>query len=111
MSYDVTGALARHAARVRFEDLSPSAIAKAKTFLLDTIGVGVAGSSGTGVAQVLDLARSWGPGEEATSWVGGLTRIDSSSAIQIPLFRNEASKRSITRPHRQRKAPSVNPLS
>jgi 2-methylcitrate dehydratase PrpD len=81
MSYDVTEALAKHAARVRFEDLTPTAIAKAKTFLLDTIGVGLAGSSGTGVAQVLELARSWGPGDEATSWVGGHRMSAGSAAI------------------------------
>jgi aconitate decarboxylase len=57
MTYDIAAAFADHATRTRFEHLSPNVVAKAKIFLLDTIGVGVAGSSGANVPAVLDLAR------------------------------------------------------
>lgn len=81
MSYDIAQAFAEHAARVRHADLSPAAIAKAKTFLLDTLGVGIAGSSGANVQAVLDLAQSWGPGDEATAWLGGRRMSAGSAAI------------------------------
>jgi len=81
MSYDIGEAFAQHAARVRFADLSPLAISKGKTFLLDTLGVAVAGSSGANVAAVLKLAGDWGPAEEATAWVGGGRLSAGSAAI------------------------------
>jgi 2-methylcitrate dehydratase PrpD len=41
--FDAVGAFTSHTARARFENLPAEAIAKAKTFLLDTIGgVGLA---------------------------------------------------------------------
>ncbi|WP_237213621.1 MmgE/PrpD family protein [Falsiroseomonas oryziterrae] len=85
MSYDIAQAFAEHAARTRYADLSPAATAKAKTFLLDTIGVGLAGSSGANVEAVRDLARAWGPGEEATSWLGG-TRMSAGSAAIVNAY-------------------------
>ena len=42
--FDAVHAFASHIARARFEDLPAEAVAKAKTFLLDTIGVGLAGT-------------------------------------------------------------------
>jgi 2-methylcitrate dehydratase PrpD len=81
MTYDLAQAFADHAARTRFADLPPEAVAAAKTFLLDTIGVGLAGSSGANVGTVLDLARAWGPGEEATAWLDGSRMSAGSAAI------------------------------
>lgn len=81
MSFDIAQAFADHAARTRHADLSPLAIAKAKTFLLDTLGVGLAGSSGANVQAVRDLALAWGPGDEATSWLGGQRMSAGSAAI------------------------------
>jgi len=81
MSYDIAEAFAAHACRVRHEDLSPAAIAAAKTFLLDTIGVAIAGSSGANVQTVRDLAVNWGAGDEATEWLGGQLMSAGSAAI------------------------------
>ena len=50
----------------RFEDLPAEAVAKAKAFLLDTIGVGLAGTSDSNAARVLAAAAQWGAGTEAT---------------------------------------------
>ena len=60
--------LARHAIETRFEDLPADALAQAKTFILDTIGVGVAGSSAGGMAQLHSAASRWGAGDEAALW-------------------------------------------
>jgi 2-methylcitrate dehydratase PrpD len=63
--------LAELAARTRYEDLPPRAIDAAKTFILDTIGVGAGGAAAPRVAELVDTAASWGAGEEATVWVDG----------------------------------------
>jgi len=63
--------LVRHALRTRYEDLPPEVVAKAKIFLLDTIGVGVAGSAGALVDNLIAVAKGWGTGDEATVWVTG----------------------------------------
>lgn len=61
--------------------LPAPAVAAVKTFLLDTLGVGIAGSSGAGVAQLIEVARGWGPGEEATVWLTGERMSAGSAAI------------------------------
>jgi 2-methylcitrate dehydratase PrpD len=81
MSFDIAEAFAAHAARTRHADLPPQAVAKAKTFLLDTLGVALAGSSGANVEVVRDLALAWGPGEEASAWFGGQRMSAGSAAI------------------------------
>ncbi|MGX9963955.1 MmgE/PrpD family protein [Roseomonas sp. F4] len=81
MSDDLAQAFAEHAVRIRLADLSPGAVTAAKTFLLDTLGVGLAGSSGANVRTVLDLAQQWGPGDEATAWLGGRRMSAGSAAI------------------------------
>ncbi len=85
MSYDIAAAFADHAARTRFEHLPPEAVRAARTFLLDTLGVGLAGSSGADVGTVLDLARLWGPGEEATAWLDG-SRLSAGSAAIVNAY-------------------------
>jgi aconitate decarboxylase len=54
-----------------FDDLGANAVDKAKTFLLDTFGVGVAGCAGFRVDKIIKVASGWGTGEEATVWVSG----------------------------------------
>jgi 2-methylcitrate dehydratase PrpD len=50
----------RHALETRFDDLSAAAVAAAKAFILDTIGVGVAGARVHAADEVLRAARLWG---------------------------------------------------
>lgn len=73
--------LAELVARARFEDLPPPAIAAAKTFLLDTIGVGVAGRTGPRVKELAETLASWGAGEEAIAWGCGRKLPASAAAI------------------------------
>lgn len=54
-----------------YDDLPPIAIEKAKTFLLDTFGAGVAGCYGYRLEQIIKVASSWGAGDEASVWVSG----------------------------------------
>ena len=57
--------LAQHVVTTRWSDLDAHAVGKAKTFLLDTLGVGVAGVSGALVDELIATVRGWGRGEEA----------------------------------------------
>lgn len=75
-------ALAELAARTRYEDLPPRAIAAAKTFILDTIGVGVAGRTGPRVKELADTLASWGAGDEATAW-GCARRLPAAAAAIV----------------------------
>jgi aconitate decarboxylase len=60
---------AEHVSRTRFEDLPEAATRAARIFILDTIGVGLAGTNGPRVAELIDAsaamlgdgsARCWG---------------------------------------------------
>jgi 2-methylcitrate dehydratase PrpD len=77
----LAAAFARHAAGASYAKLSPAAVAKAKTFLLDTLGVALAGSTGAALAQVEAAASGWGAGEDARVWVGGRRLPAGSAAI------------------------------
>ena len=77
--------VADHVAGVRYEDLPPEAVAKVKTFLLDTIGVGIAGSSGAKVAELSTLAATWGAAPEASVWLTG-QRMSAGSAAMVNAY-------------------------
>ncbi|HJU17627.1 MAG TPA: MmgE/PrpD family protein [Stellaceae bacterium] len=59
---------ARHALGTRFEDLPPAAVRAAKTFLLDTLGVGVSAATDPNVAPLVQAVAGWGAGGEAAVW-------------------------------------------
>jgi 2-methylcitrate dehydratase PrpD len=63
--------LAAHVAAVRFDRLPEPAVAAAKIWILDTLGVGMAGSSADGMTAIRAAARTWGNGDEATVWGTG----------------------------------------
>lgn len=85
----LTEPLVEHAASLRYEDLSPAAVDAAKTFILDAIAVGIAGS-GPQVplnATVLGSAQALGAGsgDDARVWVTG-ERLHASSAAMVNGF-------------------------
>lgn len=59
---------AAHVAGTGFADLPGAAVDSAKTFILDTLGVGVAGSTAQGIDGVISAAAGWGDGTEAALW-------------------------------------------
>jgi len=63
--------LAEKVVTTSYEDLTANAIDKAKTFTIDTFGVGVAGCKGFALDRVIQVAQSWGRGDEATVWTSG----------------------------------------
>ncbi len=68
---DAIAAFAEHALRTRYDDLPAAAISAAKTLILDSLGVGVAGSAGPFVEQLMRSARGWGQGADARVWGRG----------------------------------------
>jgi 2-methylcitrate dehydratase PrpD len=82
---DLEAAFAAHAATTRLDDIPQAARDRARTFLLDTLGVAAAGTSGARAAEVARLAASWGAAEEATSWFDG-TRMTAGSAAIVNAY-------------------------
>ena len=62
---------AAHVKRTRVQDLPAHAVAAAKVFILDTLGVGISGSTAAGAEPLLQSARSWGAAPEAQVWGRG----------------------------------------
>ena len=73
--------VAAHVVGTSYDDLPPEAVAKVRTFLLDTIGVGIAGTSGAGIDDLKTVAATWGDGDEATVWLTGEKLPALSAAI------------------------------
>jgi 2-methylcitrate dehydratase PrpD len=76
---DAIATFADHVVRTRFEDLPSAAIVAAKTFILDTLGVGIAGSSGPMARDLANMQEAWGRGEAARVWGNG-RRLPAPSA-------------------------------
>ena len=70
---------AAHALQTRFGDLSPQAVDAAKLFILDSFGVGIAGSSADGADGLLAVARTWGAQPLARVW-GCSNRLSAPAA-------------------------------
>ena len=62
--------LARHVTETRLEDIPEAALGAAKTFLLDTLGVAIAGSGEDWGRRLPAVAAGWGGGGE-TGGTGG----------------------------------------
>jgi aconitate decarboxylase len=76
---------ARHVLATRYEDLSDDAVLQAKTFILDTIGVGIAGSSASGADELFEVSAGWGAGADACVW-GRRERVPASTAAFLNGF-------------------------
>jgi aconitate decarboxylase len=68
---DAIAAFADHVVRSRFEQLSGDAVKAAKTFILDTLGVGIAGSAGPMASEIAETQEIWGHRAEALVWGNG----------------------------------------
>ncbi len=76
---------ANHALTTHYEDLPPDAVAQAKVFILDTIGVGIAGSTAYGADHLATASAGWGTGGEATVW-GKRGRVPATAAALLNGF-------------------------
>lgn len=60
-----TEVLTRHALTVRFDDLPEPVVRAAKVFILDTLGVGVAGKNAPYAEEIFQTAKTWGTSDSA----------------------------------------------
>ncbi|MEM1298494.1 MAG: MmgE/PrpD family protein [Pseudomonadota bacterium] len=71
MIKDPIYALAEHVAGTSIGDISDDAITAAKIFILDTLGVGISGSSGPMASELVAAMRAMGTGGDAHVWCTG----------------------------------------
>lgn len=68
---DAIAAFARHVAERRYADIPENARLAARIFILDTIGVGLAGSTGPKCAEIIAAQRMFGDSRDARVWSTG----------------------------------------
>lgn len=78
--------LARHVVETRYEDLPEATVRAAKTFILDSIGVGVAGTNGAWVKELLATVARWGSGDDSRALVFGTALPAPTAAIVNAYF-------------------------
>ncbi len=82
---DAIAAFAEHVTRTRFSDLPADAVRAAKIFILDTLGVGIAGSSGPMARDLGQVQEAWGEGGAARVWGCG-RRLPASAAAMCNAY-------------------------
>lgn len=77
--------LAEHAASLRYEQIPDQAIEKAKIFILDSLGVGVAGGSVPESALMMQTIQRWGEGQSVSVW-GQQQKLPMGQGIMMNAF-------------------------
>jgi 2-methylcitrate dehydratase PrpD len=88
---DAIHAFAGHVARTRYEDLPEAAVRAAKIFILDTFGVGLAGSMGPNAAELTTVQRLSGDGSAARVWGNGV-RLPAPAAALCNAYQAHCSE-------------------
>ena len=78
---DAIETFAAHVARTRISDLPADAVLAAKTFILDTFGVGIAGTAGPKASELSAVQSVWGIGDEARVWGTGVRSTATGAAF------------------------------
>ena len=78
---DAIWRFAEHVAGTDYEDLPESAAVATRTFLLDTLGVGVAGSARPWTGRLIETQRLSCPGEQARVWSDGAYLSAAGAAV------------------------------
>jgi aconitate decarboxylase len=68
---DAIEIFADHVLRSDFDSLSPDAVGATRTFIQDSLGVGIVGSAAPQVDEMRRAAALWGAGDDARVWVSG----------------------------------------
>jgi 2-methylcitrate dehydratase PrpD len=66
MELEIADIFSKHITNSKFEDLDENTVKKIKIFLLDSLGVGIAGSTGAKLAELKNVANNWSKGNECT---------------------------------------------
>jgi len=78
---DAVSAFAEHVVATQWGDIPDDALRAAKVFILDTLGVGLAGSAGPMARELTAASATWGDGEEARVWGTGIARPAAAAAM------------------------------
>ena len=78
---DAVWRFAEHVAGTDYDDLPESAAAATRTFLLDTLGVGAAGSAGPWTERLIETQRLSCPGDQARVWSHGARLSAAGAAV------------------------------
>lgn len=82
---DAINRLARHVVSTTYDQLSPAAVHATKTFILDSLGVGIAGEGDPWAARLADCAAGWGEGSESTV-LGSGRRLPAQAAAFVNAY-------------------------
>ena len=88
--HDAIEAFAAHVAGARSADMAP-AVPAAKTFILDTIGVGIVGSNGPKAQDLASAMATMGSGTEARIWNTG-ERLPAAAAALCNAYRTHCQE-------------------
>jgi 2-methylcitrate dehydratase PrpD len=80
---DVAEVLARHLARMRYEDLTPGVIKAVKTNILDQLGCILSGTGTSDVLAMASLVKEWGGAQTCTLIGSGGHRLPSNNAALL----------------------------
>lgn len=78
---DAISTFADHVVATGFRDIPADAVRVAKIFILDTLGVGLAGSAGPMARELAAASASWGHGADARVWGVGVARPAATAAL------------------------------
>ncbi len=82
---------AAHVVGSSFDDLDPRTVENAKSFILDTLGVGIGGSSGPMVRELTGSLAKAGRGDDARVWATG-QRLPAQSAAFCNAYQTHNSE-------------------
>ncbi|MBV9426194.1 MAG: MmgE/PrpD family protein [Bradyrhizobiaceae bacterium] len=78
---DAISTFADHVVATGFRDIPADAVRAAKIFILDTFGVGLAGSAGPMARELVAASAAWGQGADARVWGAGVKRPAATAAL------------------------------
>ncbi len=78
---------AAHVAGASSDDLEAQTVANAKSFIVDTLGVGIGGSGGPMVPELIGTLAKTVSGDEARVWATGLLTLDVCGQLMVRQLR------------------------
>ncbi len=82
---DPISTFADHVLATDYAALPPEAVNSAKTFILDSLGVGLIGSVGPWMAELIACQQMWGLGDDARVWSHG-TKLPAPAAAMCNAY-------------------------
>jgi aconitate decarboxylase len=82
MDFEATEHFANHIYQTKYQHINKETLDKTKVFLLDTIGVGIAGSTGSNLKELKSVVTSWSNGTGCTILgTGEIVSLESAAII------------------------------